>query len=149
MTRATVGLQVFVALLGLGLGRPAAAEPDGARTTDVESVYFEAIVSKDDRVVARPHALTRIGADARIGFLAGMSAEPRLGLKYRVDVGPDGRLHAAIVALVNNQQVATEAVALSRDEGSDATLAGGGYTWQVSANAFTKEFLARRRAEKP
>jgi hypothetical protein len=148
MTRVKVALQVFVALLGFGLAGSAAAEGVAPAQVEPEQVYFEAVVTKDSRVVARPHALTRVGVDARIGFRAGMSAEPRLGLKYRVDLGSDGRLMAAIVALVNNQQVATEVVAVSRDEAGEATLSGGGYTWQVRGDIFSKDYLARRLAEK-
>jgi hypothetical protein len=119
-------------------------EAEGA---DVEQCYFEVIVSKAGKPVARPHALVAIGADARLAFLPSKDKDgPQLGLKYNVEEKAGSELAATVTARVDDRDVATATVTFSRDESAAIEMEGGGYTWQLTVDLMTPELLERKRA---
>ena len=143
MTRArflVAGSGLIVALAGAAPAEEAEAE--------AEQVYFEAAVSKGKRVLAEPHALVKVGADAKLSFGTKDDDRPRLRLQYRVDQPSASSFSAAITALVDGKKVASRDLAFTRKQGASVTLEGGGYSWTVSVEHVTPELLKSRAKRK-
>jgi hypothetical protein len=114
-----------------------------------EQIYFEAVVSKGERVVAEPHALVTVGAEAKLSFGSKEDDKPRLRLQYQVDQPSATDFTATITALVDGKEVASKKLAFSRDQVASVTLEGGGYSWLVNVEQVTPELLKSRAKRKP
>jgi hypothetical protein len=120
--------------------------PAGGRAESTPQAYFEVTVSKDGKLVGKPHALVRVGADANLTFAGEDAAAPRLGLRYRVEQRDASVLAATVTALVGGKPVSTFTLPFTREQAGAGSFAGGGYTWHVAARFATPELLARSAA---
>jgi hypothetical protein len=125
--------------------------PAHAGGQPVESCYFEAVITEGSRSIARPAALVKIGAEAKLHFgrtPARDDSSPKLGLRYQVQEKPRSALIATVTALVDDKEVGTRTLAFTRDKGASVTMEGGGLTWKISVDLMTPELLERKRAQK-
>jgi hypothetical protein len=128
-----------IAVLGAAKAEPPA----------VPQAYFEATVSQNDKVVSKPHALVKLGAEAKLSFGGAAAGSPRLRLTYKVEEKPPGGLVATINATVAGRQVATGTIPFTKDHGAATTLEGGGYSWHVTVEYLTAEQLRRKTSAAP
>jgi hypothetical protein len=126
------------------------ADAPAAPAKTVDQIYFEAVVTKSGTVVGKPHMLARLGADGEIKFYGqpDPDGEGPLGLKFRSTGRHAAPMTVSITAVVDDKEVATRSVEITKAQGADIAFAAGGYVWSVRVDYFSEEFLKARRKAK-
>jgi hypothetical protein len=137
-----------VLLLAVGLV-VAVVGGSSAEPPPVEQIYFDATVTKQEKVVSKTAALVKVGALAKLSFAGQGEETRRFGLTYKVDESPGSAFTAQVTTLVDGKEVATGTVSFGRNEAAGVTLERDGYVWQVNAELMTPELLKRRTRKKP